>query len=516
MRYSKYFLIISTGFILSACSATKTGSTAKDDGSIDIQFVQINDVYEIAPIEAGKVGGVARVATIKKELLAKNPNTTLIIAGDFLSPSVYNSLSFEGKRIRGRQMVESLNAAGLDIAGFGNHEFDISETELQSRINESSFDWISSNSYHKTKDAIVPFVKTTATGSNRLPTYIIKTYKDADGTTVKVGMMGINIPFNKAPYVVYTDPFETAEKIYNTIKDSCDAVVAITHQDEKDDIELAKRLPGLALILGGHEHDMRYDKVGDVIVSKAHANARSAYILNLQINKNTGKKKVSSLLKMIDQDVAIDSATDAVVQKWMGIAERNYASIGFDAKKIVLQKGEQMDVRETSVRSKSTDFTKIVVKAMEAAAPESQVSIVNSGSIRLDDMLLPPITQYDIIRCMPFGGSIMEADMKGSVLKQVLDAGRKNTGSGGFLQYSETLAYDAGTNQWKYKNETIPDDKVFRVAISDFLLTGGESNLGFLTKNNPDILKVYPVITSNSDPRFDIRSAVIRYMEKLN
>jgi len=48
--------------------------------------------------------------------------------------------------------------------------------------------------------------------------------------------------------------------------------------------------------MGGHEHDMRYDKVGDVIISKAHANARSMYILNLQINKNTGSKKVSSRL----------------------------------------------------------------------------------------------------------------------------------------------------------------------------------------------------------------------------
>ncbi|RYZ25230.1 MAG: bifunctional metallophosphatase/5'-nucleotidase, partial [Sphingobacteriales bacterium] len=396
---------------------------------------QINDVYEIAPIEAGKVGGVARIATIKKDLKANNPNTYLLMAGDFLSPSVYNSLMFEGKRIRGRQMVESLNAAGLDIAGFGNHEFDISEAELQSRMNESAFDWISSNSYHKTKDAIVPFVKTTSTGMERLPAYQIKTFKDADGTTVKVGFMGVNIPFNKATYVVYTDPLESAEKIYNSIKDSCDAIIAITHQQEADDIILAQRLPGLALVIGGHEHDMRYDKVGEVIVSKAHANARSAYILNLQINKKTGRNKVSSRLQMVDETIRLDSATNLVVQKWMGIAEKNYASIGFDAKNIILNSGEPLDAREASVRSSKTNFTRMVVAAMEKAAPASQVSIVNSGSIRLDDILQAPVTQYDIIRALPFGGSIMEVDMKGSVLKQILDAGVKNLGTGGFLQY---------------------------------------------------------------------------------
>lgn len=513
MQYTKYIFIAITTLSLAGCAATKKTATGSDDGLIDIQFVQINDVYEIAPIEAGKVGGVARVASIKKELKAKNPHTYMIMAGDFVSPSVYNSLMYEGKRIRGKQMVESLNAAGLDIAGFGNHEFDISETELQSRINESTFDWISSNSYHKTKENIVPFVKTNAAGSNRLPTYIIRTFTDADGTSVKVGFMGINIPFNKAAYVVYTDPLESAEKIYNTIKDSCDAVVAITHQLEQDDIILAQKLPGLALIIGGHEHDMRYDKVGEVIISKAHANARSAYILNLQINKNTGKNRVSSRLQMVDQAVTIDSATNVVVQKWMSIAEKNYASIGFDAKAIVLQSGDKLDAREASVRAGKTNFTKMVVAAMEKAAPEAQVAIVNSGSIRLDDELLPPVTQFDIIRSLPFGGSIMEADMKGSLLKQVLEAGRKNVGIGGFLQYSEGVTYDAGN--WKYKNEAIADDKIFRVAISDFLLTGGEANLGFLTKTNTDIIKVYPVITDQKDPRFDIRSAIIEYMKKL-
>lgn len=510
MQYAKYIFIALSGFAITSCSPTKTTSKGADDGLIDIQFVQINDVYEIAPIEAGKTGGVARVATIKKELKAKNPNTYLLMAGDFLSPSVYNSLMYEGKRIRGRQMVESLNEAGLDIAGFGNHEFDISETELQSRINESAFDWISSNSYHRTKENIVPFVKTNAAGSNRLPTYIIKTFTDADGTSVKIGFMAINIPFNKAAYVVYTDPLESAEKIYNTIKDSCDAVVAITHQLEQDDIILAQRLPGLALIAGGHEHDMRYDKVGEVIISKAHANARSAYILNLQVNKNTGTAKVSSRLQMIDQTVGIDSATNVVVQKWMGIAEKNYASIGFDAKAVVLQSGEALDAREASVRAGKTNFTKLVVAAMEKAAPDAQVAIVNSGSIRLDDILQPPVTQYDIIRSMPFGGSIMEADMKGSLLKQVLEAGRKNVGIGGFLQYSEAVTYDAGT--WKFKNEAITDDKIFRVALSDFLLTGGEANLGFLTKTNAGIIKVYPVVTDMKDPRFDIRAAVIKLL----
>src|SRR5690606_31982723 len=138
--------------VLFSCKTVNSASTTlKDDGKITVTFVQINDVYEIAAMQGGKVGGVARVATLKKQELAKNPNTVMVMAGDFLSPSVYNSLKYEGKRIRGKQMVQSLNAAGLDLAVFGNHEFDIREDELQDRINESTFKWIASNTFHQTK-----------------------------------------------------------------------------------------------------------------------------------------------------------------------------------------------------------------------------------------------------------------------------------------------------------------------------------------------------------------------------
>jgi 2',3'-cyclic-nucleotide 2'-phosphodiesterase (5'-nucleotidase family) len=501
--------------LLAACASP--GKISKtDNGKITINFVQVNDVYEIAPIEAGKTGGMARVATIKKELLKKNYNSFLVMAGDFLSPSVYNSLVYQQKRIRGKQMVEAMDAAGMDIAVFGNHEFDISESELQSRINESAFRWISSNSFHKTAAGIVPFEKTNSAGTVSFPETWIMQVKDADGTAAKIGFIAINIPFNKASYVSYTDPLATAEKLYNQIKDSCDVVIAITHQLIQDDILLAQKLPGLAAIIGGHEHDMRYQKVGNVIISKAHANARSVYIVQLDINKKTGAIKTKATLKMLDSSVPLDSSTNTVVKKWSDIAEANYSSIGFDAKKIIMQKGEPLEARETFMRKTTTNFSRLIINAMEAASPDAKVAIVNSGSIRLDDVLNAPVTEYDIIRSLPFGGSIVEADMKGILLKQILEAGRKNGGIGGFLHYSSDLFYDAINSQWTFKKIPINDDAVFKVALTDFLLTGGEANMGFLTKDNPGIIKVYPTYTAVSDPRSDIRLAIIRYMEKMN
>jgi 2',3'-cyclic-nucleotide 2'-phosphodiesterase (5'-nucleotidase family) len=322
-----------------SCNITRRGAT-KDDGRITVNFLQINDVYEIAPLSGGKEGGMARIATLKKQSLQKNPNTFLIIAGDFLSPSVYNSLKYEGTAIRGKQIVEAMNSAGMDYAIFGNHELDIKESELQERINESDFQWISSNTFHKINDSVLPFVKTQNGVNSSFPETFIKRITDGDGTTAKIGFIAITLPFNKAGYVTYTDPLTTAKKLYNQLKDSVDAVVAITHQAMKDDEILAQQIPGLAMIIGGHEHDGHFEKIGNIYITKALANAKSAYSIDLTINKKRHKIKVAPKLEMVNETIALDSATNAVVQKWQTIAANSYASLGFNAGEVILKTGD--------------------------------------------------------------------------------------------------------------------------------------------------------------------------------
>ena len=509
------FLFIISIIWISSCNPARRTAVVKDDGKIDICFIQLNDVYEIAPLENGKVGGMARVATLKKESLLKNQNTFLVLAGDFLSPSVFNSLKYEGNRIRGKQMVEAMNAAGMDMVVFGNHEFDITETELQSRINESAFQWISTNTFHKMVNDISAFIKYKTKGDEAVPETWIMPVKDADGTEARIGFIGLTLPFNKATYVSYTDIFSSAQKAYDRLKDSCDAVIAITHQLIDDDIKLAHLLPGLTLIMGGHEHERHYAKIGNVYITKADANARSAYIIDLSIDKKTKEQKIKTELIDVDEKIIPDSATHVVVKKWTEIAENNYASIGFDAHKQVMKTGEPLDGREAYIRTQSTNFTRLIVAAMEKASPSADAVIINSGSIRVDDILQMPVTQYDIIRSLPFGGSVMEVDMKGSLLVKILDAGKKNMGIGGFLQYSPAVTYDSLKGAWLFKNVQVDAGKIYKVALTDFLMTGGEANLGFLTKDNPDIVKVYPVFTDMNDPRSDIRRAIISYMEGL-
>jgi 5'-nucleotidase len=102
-----------------------------------VRFLLINDVYVADTLSDG-TGGLARVATVRNRLADQGP-VLFLLAGDFLSPSLLSK--YHG----GRQMVEALNAAKLDYATFGNHEFELPRDTLLSRIDQSSFKWLSTN-----------------------------------------------------------------------------------------------------------------------------------------------------------------------------------------------------------------------------------------------------------------------------------------------------------------------------------------------------------------------------------
>lgn len=405
-------------------------------------------------------------------------------------------------------MVEALNSAGMDFVVFGNHEFDIKENELQSRIDESEFTWISSNTFHKKDSVVQPFFKNSTTP---FPTSYILKVADTDGTEAKVGIIGLTLPFNKASYVDYTDPIATAKILYGELKDSVDVVIALTHLDLQDDIKLAQEIPNLGLIMGGHEHDMQFEKIGDVYITKAHANAKTAYVNTMKIDKNTNTIKVFPELVKINTDIRPDADTKIVVDKWVDIANNNYNSLGFDAEEVVIKDSEPLEGREIIIRSQPSNFTELLVEGVQASSPLADVVLINAGAIRVDDILQAPVSQYDILRAMPFGGEIREVDMKGSLLSKILEVGEHNKGNGGYLLRNKTIKKQGEV--WTIEDKVIDLDATYRVAMLGFLLTGMETNLGFLKEDHSDIIKVYPIITDKDHPQSDIRLALIQYLK---
>ncbi|MGH9426452.1 MAG: metallophosphoesterase, partial [Terriglobia bacterium] len=126
--------------IATTLSSVLTGSAQQAaECTTRITLLQVNDVYQFAPVDRGTRGGLARVMTLKKQIQKESPHTLFLFAGDTISPSV------ESITYKGAQMIESWNTAGLDYATLGNHEFDFGPEVLRERMKESRFHWIAAN-----------------------------------------------------------------------------------------------------------------------------------------------------------------------------------------------------------------------------------------------------------------------------------------------------------------------------------------------------------------------------------
>ena len=482
-------------------------SCVKDDEKIDFTFMQLNDVYEIAPIQGGEFGGMTRVETLHKQLLQENKNTLLVMAGDFLNPSLLGTLKVDNERVYGRQMIEVMNAMKFDVVAFGNHEFDLSQNDLQKRLNESNFPWISSNVKLVSEKDTLSFYKQKNGVKVPLQDTFIKEFEDEDGTKIKVGFISVCIPSNPKEYVHYENMFDKVRDSYNLLKDSVDVVFGLTHVKIVNDKRIAKLLPNIPLIMGGHEHTNSSVKVGNVLITKADANAKTVYVHRISFDKKTKKATVISELKEINKGIKEDEKVGKIVGKWQTILSENIKKIIDNPNEIIYNANPGLDGRDTPIRSEQTNLGILITKSMSHSFDnEVDCALVNGGSIRIDDVLLGNITPVDIFRVLPYGGAILKVQIKGRLLKRVLDYGVLAAGTGAYLQRFN--AEKVG-EQWLIKGEKLDIQKTYTVAFSDYLLKGFD--IPFLSEENKEVIAVYQ---PNSDElAFDIRKAVVAFLK---
>jgi 5'-nucleotidase len=472
---------------------------------VPITLLHLNDIYEITPVEGGQRGGLARVATLRKQLLAKNPHTFTILAGDAFSPSALGTAKVNGERLAGKQMVAVMNAVGFNYATFGNHEFDISQNDFLQRLQESKFEWISSN----VSDA----------AGHPFPGVMrdrILTIRSQQGKPVRIGLFGVTLDSNPQDYVRYEDVLKTAREQVAKLRNQVDILVAITHLSLQQDQQLAATFPGIDLILGGHEHEnIQQWRIVDrpqkqscldsgVPIFKADANARTVYILDLNYDTDTRCLTIKSHLQPITPAIAEDPATAQVVKNWVQLGYQGFREQGFDPEQTVATISESLDGLESSVRNQPTNLTQLIAQAMLREVGNADLAIFNGGSIRIDDRLpVGAITQYDIIRVLPFGGKVLSVQIPGELLQRVLQQGQANRGAGGFLQTANVTRSASG--EWFIQGQPLQLQRTYTVAINDFLMTGKEQGLNFLNFNAPGVVKL-------AEKR-DIRFAVIQELQ---
>lgn len=423
---------------------------------------------------------MGRLATALSRLRLANAPVLTTLGGDFLSPSALGTAVVGGEALAGRQMVDLLNIVGLQWATLGNHEFDLQEAAFHKRLAEAKFKVVVSNA---TDASGKPFVNTVA--SAVVPVQI--------GTrTIRIGLIGLVIDSTRKAWVRYAPPIDAARARVAAFKGNVDAIVALTHLSLAQDQALVEAVPEIDLVLGGHEHENWYFRRGASFtpIVKADANVRSLAVATMRF-AGSSRPDVSVRFEVLDHKVPADVGVQALVRKWVDTAYEGFRRDGFDPAAVVATIPEALDGRELIVRNRPGNLTTLIVEAMQRTA-KSDAAVLNGGSIRIDDQLSPgPIRQYDVIRVLPFGGKVLRVTLAGALLRQIVDAGEANVGSGGYLHLVGIARRETG---WVVNGRPLDPSATYTVAMPEFLLTGQEARMSFLTRDRVRAVEEFPDI----------------------
>lgn len=428
-----------------------------------LTILQINDLEEISPVEKGKKGGLARVATLRDRIARESPPTLFVLAGDFLSPSTMSSM------FQGSHMVATLNAAGLDLATFGNHEFDFGADVTRERMRESRFTWVSANVLDP--DTGLPF--------GGAVSFVLREYGG-----IRVAFLGLVTPETRslskgAAALKFLDPIQAAKDVVARARRAkADVIVALTHQDMADDRQLAAAVPEIDLILGGHEHVPLDARVGRTLILKTGSDAVSLGRIDVIVTTGRGGRRVESKWELIP-------VTDEIPDKpeVAAIVKQYESRMAAQLDVIVGAASLPLDTRGDVVRTQESAVGNLIADLLRAAM-QADVALINGGGIRGNAVLPPgPLRRRDVLTILPFANKIVKVDVTGEILRAALEnglsqvertAGRFPQVSG--LRYVFDPKRPAGSRLVSVSVGGQPLDPraSYTLATFDFVLDGGD------------------------------------------
>ncbi len=367
-----------------------------------VTFLHTNDIYEISP-KGGK-GGMARLAYLLNAERSTASQAITTFGGDLLSPSVMSGLT------KGAQMIEMLNAIGMDVAVLGNHEYDFGPEVLSTRVAASKFPWLASNVFDTAGNQ--------ANGTKA--THIIQVGE------YKIGFFGILTPETETlsspgPDIRFVDVVEQAKISVAALKEQgADVIVALTHVNFSDDRLLARSVKGINLILGGHDHEPITFFERGVMIFKAGSDGNYLGVVDLDVNYVEKRGKMKLVLDFGWRMVSVrDGAVDSVVQAQVDVHE---AKLSKELDIVIGSTSVELDTRRSSVRTMETNFGNLIAEAIMASV-DADVGMSNGGGIRGDRTYDPgsELTRRDILSELPFGNVTVKLELSGAVLLEVLE-----------------------------------------------------------------------------------------------
>jgi 5'-nucleotidase / UDP-sugar diphosphatase len=363
-------------------------------------------------------GGFARIAAILKSEREKNDGVTLIFdAGDFMMGTLFSGLENEtGFQLR---LMKSM---GYDVIGLGNHEYDFGPEWLAAVIGNSTRQGaipslLIGNAVFDRKDtrddALEKLVSNNVIGRRLILT--------KDGLKIGVfsifGKDAVRVSPNAEP-VTFTGQLSFAKSMVKELqREKCNIIICISHSGivknrhgewAGDDVELAKEVKGINLIIGGHSHTMLDQPlmVNGTAIVQAGEFGRFVGRLALSYSNgiiNTDEYRLIPVDDKIKGDISVNQIIEEqkkliskkILEPVGLVYDRPVAETDF-----VLEGNETGDFAASNIGPLAADAIQYYVNSH--AIRGTNISMIAAGI--LFDKIVPGVqTAADLFRVVPLG-----------------------------------------------------------------------------------------------------------------
>ncbi len=406
------------------------------------------------------VSGSANFAGYIDSLEAIEPSAILVCAGDEFTGDPLSSLT------QGKAQIEILNLIHPGVFELGNHEFDYGVDNLKKDLKVADFPVICANVIDSEKKE--PLVR---------PYIIINQGK------LRIAFIGLITEslqkmLKEGGRLQVVDAESTLSYYMNELNDKTHVQILVSHMGVQKDKSIAKKVPGLELIIGGHSHSTIFKpiRVDKTLICQAGSNGK--YIGKLDLFLDSKGKVLSYQNKLVE--TFVDKVQpDTLVKNKIDELEKNL-NINLDER---IGELETPWIRNDEGESNVGDFLADAMRSYSKA----DVAFTNSGGIR-KNLKVGPIMVRDIWEIAPFSDRLALIELTGEQLLNVLEKNcRKDIDllqvSGVKYSFAPQRPYGERVIEAEVDNEKIMPYKKYKVVINDYILAQSKDFLGIPHQN---------------------------------
>lgn len=452
-----------------------------------------------------------KLATAVKEQRETKKNVLTLHAGDAFSGTLYFN------EFHGKADLALLNEIGFDAMVFGNHEFDLGSSPeghqaLADFVKGAKFPFVDANTDFSADAKFTGLFTDLVSSEPENGKIYSGIVKEIDGE--KVGIFGLTteetMDIASPDKITFTNYIDEAKKAVAAFEGmGVNKIIALTHIGYNDnpnvdnDILLAKNVPGIDVIVGGHDHTklekpfvVDTNTVGEAkdatLIVQANEYVNYLGTLDVTFDGNGIVTKYEG--ELIDLGKVVeDEALVKILEPFTAkVNEVSNKEIGVKiAEELANPRATEDNLN--SVRSNETALGNIITDGMLAKAQKYTdktvvMALQNGGGIRA---AIPAgnITVGQVITVLPFGNTLALMDVTGAELKAAFEVSLKNAPkeNGGFLhiggaklQYDSSKEVGSRVVSIEYldkatgKYVALEDGKKYTVATNAFTAKGGD------------------------------------------